>query len=300
MHYPFFSVIIPTYNRKQFLKIALTSVLAQTFNDYEVIVIDDGSSDGTKEMFEGRRMRNVGRGAWDPPSPRLRRTGVGRGDKIRYIYQENKGPAAARNLGIKQAKGEFICFLDTDDRFREDKLKVTYDYIKNHPQYKIFHTEEIWYRKGALLTQRIYHKKPSGLVFENAVRMCSISISTAAIKKDVFNEVGFFDESMPACEDYDFWLRVTSKFRVFLIPYYLTIKEGGHIGQQSFKYPAMDTFRIYALKKILESGELSGDNFKIAAGELIKKCEIFIKGALKRGKIKEVKYHQALIRKFST
>ncbi|MCK9615400.1 MAG: glycosyltransferase family 2 protein [Candidatus Omnitrophica bacterium] len=293
MQHPFFSVIIPTYNRKQFLKIALASILAQTFNDYEVIVIDDGSSDGTREMLEGR-------GAWNPPSPRLQRTGVGRGEKIKYIYQENKGPAAARNLGIKNAKGKFICFLDTDDRFREDKLKVTYDYIKNHPQYKIFHTEEIWYRKGSLLTQKIYHKKPTGWVFENAVRMCSISISTAAIEKNIFNEVGLFDESMPACEDYDFWLRVTNKYKVLLIPYYLTIKEGGHPDQQSFKYPAMDTFRIYALKKMLETKTLSGDNFKIAAGELRKKCEIFIKGALKRGKIKEAKYHRTLIEKFST
>jgi glycosyltransferase involved in cell wall biosynthesis len=275
---PFFSVIIPTYNREKFLKIAIRSVLEQSFDNYELIIIDDGSSDGTKEMFEGRKTRDEGRGK-----------------KIKYIYRGNKGPAAARNQGLKEAKGEFICFLDSDDRFRQDKLKITYEYIKKYPQYQIFHTEEIWYRRGKLLPQKIYHKKPSGFVFENAVKLCSVSISTAAIKKNIFDEVGLFDETMPACEDYDFWLRVTHKYPVLLIPQYLTIKEGGHADQQSFKYPAMDKFRIYALSKILKNPELSKENYAIASNELKKKCEIFIKGAIKRGKIKEAEYYKRLI-----
>ncbi|MCK9573928.1 MAG: glycosyltransferase family 2 protein [Candidatus Omnitrophica bacterium] len=283
MLHPFFSIIIPTYNRKQFLKIALDSVIAQTFDDYEIIVVDDGSTDETREMFEGQA-------PWTQA----------RGEKVKYIYQENKGPAAARNAGIKQAKGEFICLLDSDDRFREDKLKIAYEYIKKYPQYKIFHTEEIWYKDGLLLSQKIYHKKPSGSVFGNSVKICSIGTSTVIIKKAIFTEIGLFDESMLTCEDYEFWLRATNKHRVFLIPYYLTIKQGGHPGQQSFKYEAMDTFRIYALKKILESNELTSDNFKIAADELKRKCGIFIKGAIKRGKIKEVERYRALVEKFCT
>jgi len=281
MQHHFFSIIIPTYNRKQFLKIALNSVLAQTFNNYEIIIVDDGSTDGTRGMFEGQN-------PWAQAC----------GKKAKYIYQQNKGPAAARNTGIKQAKGEFICLLDSDDRFREDKLKVAYEYIKKYPQYKIFHTEEIWYKDGALLPQKIYHKKPSGSVFGNSVKICSIGTSTAIIQKDIFTEIGLFDEKLLACEDYEFWLRVTNKRKVLLIPDYLTIKQGGHPGQQSFKYEAMDTFRIYALKKILESNELTKDNFKIAADELKRKCEIFIKGALKRGKIKEVDYCRSLVEKF--
>jgi len=283
MQKPFFSVIIPAYNREKFLKIALTSVLAQTFDDYEIIVVDDGSTDETRKMLEG-----------------LRTWGTGHGEKIKYIYQENKGPAAARNAGVKQAEGKFICFLDSDDRFRENKLKVTYEYIKKYPQCKIFHTEEIWYKDGALLPQKIYHKKPSGSVFGNSVKICSIGTSTAVIKKDIFTEIGFFDENLPTCEDYEFWLRATNKHKVLLIPDYLTIKQSGHPGQLSFKYEAMDTFRIYALKKILESNELTKDNFKIAADELKRKCEIFVRGALKRGKIKEVEYYRALVEKFCT
>lgn len=280
MKNPFFSVIIPSYNRALFLKIAVSSVLTQTFDDYEIIVTDDGSTDNTQEIIKSIQKKT---------------------DKnIRYFYRENKGPAAARNLGISQAHGEYISFLDSDDRFREDKLKISREYIKKYPNCKIFHTEEIWYKSGEILPQKIYHKKPSGKVFENSAKMCSIGMSTSVIKKDVFKEIGMFDETMPACEDYDFLLRAANKYEVVLIPFYLTIKEGGHPGQLSFKYPAMDTFRIYSLNKILESKELSADNFKIAVNELKRKCDIFIKGALKRGKNKEADYYKTLMERYNT
>ena len=137
MKRPFFSVIIPVYNRASFLRVAAESVLMQTFSDYELLIIDDGSTDNTKETVK-------------------RFTG----GAVKYIYQKNRGVSSARNKGVKKAKGEFICFLDSDDRWRAEKLEITQGYIKNNPSYKIFHTEEIWYRKGALLSQKIYHKKP--------------------------------------------------------------------------------------------------------------------------------------------
>ena len=275
MKNPFFSVIIPTYNRAYFLKIAIDSVLAQTFTDYELIVVDDGSQDNTKGLIN--EINNA---------------------KIKYICQPNQGPAAARNRGIKQAKGKFFCFLDSDDRFLNQKLEITYRYIQEYPGHKVFHTEEIWYRKGNLLPQKGYHKKPSGKIFENAAKICCISISTSTIKKEVFKTVGLFDERMLVCEDYDFWLRVTAKFPVCLIGRYLTIKEGGHPDQQSKKYPAIDRFRIYALKKILEGATLNDQDYKIARAELKNKCSIYIKGAVKRGKTDEVNRYRKLISQF--
>ncbi|MCM8786962.1 MAG: glycosyltransferase family 2 protein [Candidatus Omnitrophica bacterium] len=274
----FFSVIVPTYNRKFFLKIAIESILSQTFEDYEIIIIDDGSTDKTELLIKDL----------------IKKSFIAR-EKIKYIYQEHKGVSFARNLGVMLANGKFICFLDSDDRYRQNKLEVTFQYIKKYPTYKIFHTEEIWYRNGQLLSQKKYHKKPTGYVFKYAVKMCCISISTVAIKKEIFDVVGKFDENLPACEDYDFWLRVASKFKVFLIPQYLTIKEGGHPDQQSKKYPALDRFRIYALKKILESKELDEKNYKIAFEELKNKCKIYIEGALKRKKLDEVAYYQKFI-----
>lgn len=273
MDNPFFSVIIVTYNRQRFLPIAVESVLNQTFTDFELLVIDDGSTDKTRSLIEGY------------------------GDKrLRYIPKEHTGVSSARNKGIREAKGGYICFLDSDDRYRRDKLEVTATYIHDHPDYKIFHTEEIWYRSGQVLSQKAYHKKPSGYVFEQALKLCCISISTVAIQRGVFENVGYFDEQLPACEDYDFWLRSSARYPVLLIPDYLTIKEGGHADQQSKKYPAMDKFRLYALEKLLRSGGLDQKQYALAYDELKIKCKIYQQGALKRNKIEEVKYCNKLMR----
>jgi len=292
------------------LKIAVDSVLSQSFPDFELIIVDDGSTDYTKEIVDkylkgaASKVEVIGEHGQGTQYV-LRSTNLNRYTlnaippiPIHYYYQNNKGPAAARNKGIKEAKGEFICFLDSDDRFRKQKLKMTYDYIKEYPQYKIFHTEEVWYRNGKILSQKAYHKKPDGYAFESSLRICSISMSTAAIKKEIFNEIGIFDETMPACEDYDFWLRVTSLYPAKLIPSPLTIKEGGHPNQQSKKFAALDRFRIYAIDKILTLERLSDEQKKCAIKELNRKCNIYIKGAKKRGKEKEVEYYSNLARKW--
>lgn len=272
---PFFTVIIPTYNRKSFLKIALDSVLSQTFKNYQIIVIDDGSRDQTGKLIKDYKVY-----------------------PIDYYYQKNQGPASARNLGLSKSKGIYICFLDSDDRFRHDKLEITHNHIKKNPGYQIFHTEEIWFRRGKLLAQKKYHKKPSGYVFKEAIRLCSISMSTAAIKKEVFSQVGFFDPNLPACEDYEFWLRTTAKYPVYLIPKFLTIKEGGHPGQLSKKYPAMDKFRIYALEKLLKNKNLDRKKYELALSELKHKCQIYLAGAKKRKKSQEIEKYQFILSQY--
>ena len=160
---PFFSVIITTYNRKNFLPIAIESVLRQTYPDFELLIIDDGSTDGTRSLCKSFTDK-----------------------RLRYVHQTHKGVAYARNRGVKEAKGTYICFLDSDDRFRENKLSRTRDFIREYPEYKIFHTEELWYRKGSILPQKKHHKKPEGYVFSQALRLCCISPSCACIKRTVF------------------------------------------------------------------------------------------------------------------
>jgi len=272
---PFFSVIIPSRNRRHFLKIAVDSVLGQTYGDFELIVIDDGSTDDTPKMLA----------EFDDP-------------RLLCIQQSAQGVSAARNHGIKTARGEFICFLDSDDRFRQEKLRTTADYILRYPEYKIFHTEEIWYRSGALLPQKDYHKKPSGNVFHSALKLCCISPSASTVHCEVFKICGGFDESFPACEDYEFWLRVTCRFKVFLIPEYLTIKQGGHPDQLSHKYPAIDRFRIHAIEKIIGSDLLNPHQRELALAELKRKCGIYIPGAEKRGKTKEAENCKKILEKF--
>lgn len=273
MRKPFFSVIIPTYNRKDFLPIAVESVLEQTFSNYELIVVDDGSTDDTSERL---------------------RSNLNRMKAIKYIYQPNNGVSSARNKGIKNAKGEFIAFLDSDDRFCKHKLEITYEHIQSNPSYRIFHTNEAWYRNGKLISQKGYQRKPTGFMFEQALKLCCISLSATAVKKDLFKDIGLFDKDFPVCEDYDLWLRSTSKYPVCLIPQILTIKEGGHSDQLSTKYPAMDKFRICALEKILRNQNLSELNYQLAYKELKRKCDIYIKGALKRGKKTEVSRYSNL------
>jgi len=274
MKNPFFSIVIPTYNRAKFLRIAIESVLKQTFGNYELIIIDDGSTDTTKAMIQNLYANNK---------------------KLGYFYQKNQGVSKARNQGIAQSRGEFIAFLDSDDRFCRQKLEISHAYIKNNPQYKIFHTQEIWYHNGTILNQKHYQQKPTGLIFPNALRLCCVGLSTALINHQLFNEVGCFDENLPVCEDYDFWLRTTFKNEVFLIPHWLTIKEGGREDQLSKKYTAMDKFRIKSLIKILESGLLNNTDYNLAHTELKNKCSIYIQGALKRGKNNEIKNYRNMV-----
>jgi len=264
---PFYSVIIPTYNRSPFLKKAVLSVLAQTCPDFELIIIDDGSRDATDRMV----------GQFGDP-------------RLRYFYQPNRGVASARNRGLSQARGEFMAFLDSDDWWRKEKLARFRQVIQEFPLFKIFHSEEIWFRQDKLLKQRKKHRKPDGWVYRHALPLCCISISTAVIHRDVFVRTGVFDETLEACEDYDFWLRATSLFPVKLIREYLTEKDGGRPDQLSHAVWGLDRFRIKALHKMLESGMLTAEDRAATIHELQKKEHIFMTGARKRRKSEEMSF----------
>ncbi len=273
----FFSVIIPTYNRKEFLRKSLGSVLKQTYKNFEVLVVDDGSSDGTQGLvntFQDRR--------------------------IKYMWQENKGPSGAKNTGIKNSQGKWLCFLDSDDWWDKRKLEITLEYIKRNPEYKIFHTEEIWYRKGKLLNQKKVHKKYGGWIFDRCLDICRVSISTACIQKSVFEDIGLFDEELPCCEDYDFWLRCSLKYPLYLIPLPLTLKEGGHPDQVSHKFWGMDRFRIKALSKILEDTNIGSLQRILALRELERKIKIYVGGCIKRGKNQEASEYLKLLRRYNS
>ncbi len=273
---PFFSVIIPSYNRKPFLETAINSVLKQTFDDLELIIVDDGSSDGTKELIS----------TYDDK-------------RITYLYLANHGVSHARNRGLDRAHGQYIAFLDSDDYWVPEKLSKTYDAIKQFPDINIFHTEEVWYRDKKLLNQKQKHKKPSGFVYKNALPICCISISTVAIRRVVFDAIGTFDETLEACEDYDFWLRATNKYEIKLIPEDLTIKDGGRADQLSSSVWGLDRFRIKSLEKMLSSGTLSTDDHNATLKELTKKCKIFALGAAKHDNSEVAEYYKTLPNKYS-
>ncbi len=270
---PSVSVIIPTYNRGWTLRAAVDSVLTQTYRDFELIVVDDGSTDDTVEIL--------------PPY----------GPDIQVLRQANAGVSAARNTGVRSAKGAFIAFLDSDDRWFPDKLGVQVDFFASHPEAVICQTEETWIRKGKRVNPKKVHQKPSGHIFKASLALCLVSPSAVMLRKALFDEIGGFDETLPACEDYDLWLRVSARYPVHLVQTPLIIKNGGHADQLS-RMPGLDRYRIKAIEKILATGELSADRRRAAIEMLLKKAAIYAGGCRKRGKNKEARVYENLIRTY--
>jgi glycosyltransferase involved in cell wall biosynthesis len=267
------SVIIPTYNRAWVLKEAIDSVLAQEFKDFELIVVDDGSTDNTGEILDSYEQ------------------------DILVVRQSNQGVSAARNRGIAAAAGRLVAFLDSDDLWLPRKLSSQVDFFNSNPAAVINQTEEIWMRNGVRVNPKTRHHKFSGMIFERSLALCLVSPSAVMIKKNLFSEVGVFDENLPACEDYDLWLRISCRYPVDLIETPLIMKRGGHADQLS-KAPGLDKFRIQALKKIIESGQLEPDSYRAAVRTLQEKCAIFAAGCRKRGKDAEARYYEELADKY--
>lgn len=265
------SAIIPTYNRAEFLNFAIESVLNQSVSVDEIIVVDDGSTDGTRKIVENYSQKSLS-------------------IQIHYLYQDNKGPAAARNLGIAFSTCNFVAFLDSDDRWVKRKIEKQFSALLKRPEFLLCHSGEKWFRRGEHLNQKKKHLPQHGDVFKQCLGLCAVGMSTVIVNKKIFTEYGLFDETMRCCEDYDFWLRVGAFNEFFLFNEPLTIKNGGRDDQVSSIYMVgMDTFRIYSLEKLLSDNcrKLSCEKFKLTANELIRKCRIYGKGCMKHNKVSE-------------
>jgi glycosyltransferase involved in cell wall biosynthesis len=271
---PRVSAIIPTHNRKDFALEAVASVLAQTYGDYELIVVDDGSEDGTREALQPY------------------------GERLRYVYQDNNGVSSARNLGLGLARGEFIAFLDSDDLWLPEKLGVQVAFMDEHPEAQICYTDEIWIRRGARVNPRKRHAKYSGEIYPQCLPLCIISPSSALMRRGLFEKIGTFDPALPVCEDYDLWLRVAARFPVFFIPQQLIVKRGGHPGQLSQRDWGNDRYRVRALVKILETGALTEPMRDLTVEELHRKCRVLINGYRKRGKEREAKEYEGIMARY--
>jgi glycosyltransferase involved in cell wall biosynthesis len=263
---PGISVIIPTYNRASFLLRALNSVARQTRNCDEIIVVDDGSTDNSRDC--------VGRFSKDFMIP------------VRYYYQENKGPAAARNYGISEAQYPYLAFLDSDDHWHKNKLELQFKALSSKSDHMISHTKESWLRLGKHLNQKKIHQPGNGNIFKHCLKLCAVGMSTVMVKREIFKEVGLFNEKLRCCEDYDLWLRTSSRFPFLLIETPLTIKEGGRHDQVSYQFRVgMDRLRISAILDLLQNNILSEKQTKWTLEELQKKCLVYGNGCLKHKKI---------------
>ena len=257
------SVIIPTYNRIQFIGTAIKSIINQTYKPLEIILIDDGSNDGTSDMVKKQF------------------------PFVELFYQPNSGVSCARNKGIKMARGDWIAFLDSDDEWLPQKLNKQTHSIRNNPNILFFHSNEIWIKDGLRINQGKKHAKYGGWIFEKCLDICRISPSSVVMHKSIFQNIGLFDEDLQICEDYDMWLRVTARYKVFYSNEFLINKYGGHDDQLSKALNGIENYRAYAIEKLLRQGGLNKMQYMIAMDMLIKKLEVYKAGLLKRDKEKE-------------
>lgn len=265
------TLIVPTFNRTSLLKRALESVYAQTIMPTEIIVVDDGSTDNTAQMIKE-----------DFPD-------------VIYIHQENKGVSSARNRGIKNANCPWIAFLDADDEWLPEKLAQQINIIKDNPDHTwLIHTNEIWIRNSRRVNPMEKHKKYGGEIFEHCLPLCVISPSSVLMRKSLLTEAGLFDEQLPACEDYDMWLKICARYPVSYLAQPLIKKYGGHHDQLSHKYWGMDRFRIQSLVNLLAGDFLTNEQAGLVKTQLERKTSIYLKGAIKRGKFEEIEHYSSL------
>lgn len=263
------SIIIPSYNRENLLLKAIDSLVAQTYRYFEIIIVDDGSTDNTRRSLKKYH-----------------------DDRIRYVYQGNRGPAAARNRGIIEARYSLFAFLDSDDWFAPEKLETQLAHMQEEPHYLISHTDEIWYRQGKLLNQKKRHHKPGGYIFPRCLELCTVSMSTVMVRRELFDAIGLFDETLPCCEDYDFWLRASIEHSFLKIDEPLTLKDGGRPDEISFQYRVgMDKYRIASICNLLEKESLTPKQITLAKKELAYKSTVYGNGCIKHGRLEEGQYY---------
>tara|TARA_B110000090_G_scaffold209549_1_gene266507 strand:- start:904 stop:1761 length:858 start_codon:yes stop_codon:yes gene_type:complete len=251
------SAIIPSYNRLESLKRAINSVLNQDCAVDELIVVDDGSTDNTATYIQ----QNL--------------------PQIKLIQQTNQGVSAARNAGIKRASCDWIALLDSDDSWHYNKISTIKEHHVKQPNIELIHSDEIWIRNHVRVNAMNKHQKTGGHVFLRCLPLCVISPSAVVLKRSLIESVGYFDESLPACEDYDLWLKICCHHSVHYIDLPLITKYGGHEDQLSTQHWGMDRFRIRALSRLIQRDQLS-DTYRLAANEMLqKKLKVLLKGAKK-------------------
>ena len=270
---PTVSVIIPTYNRAEFVFAAIASVVDQRFANYDLIVVDDGSSDGTWGELD-RISAAVNAEHRERVSMRIVRT-------------ENRGVAAARNRGVALASAPLIAFLDSDDSWGPDKLACQSGYMRAHRESAIMQTDEYWLRDGMRVNPGLRHRKAGGDIFIDSLRTCLVSPSAVMMRTALFRAFGGFDEDMVAAEDYDLWLRILARHQIGFVEELHATRRAGHKGQLSATVPAIDRFRILALIKLLAAGELNKERRYAVCDVLAEKCGIYGKGLRRRGRYKD-------------
>jgi glycosyltransferase involved in cell wall biosynthesis len=236
------SAVIPTYNCARLLPQAIQSAILQSHRLREIIVVDDGSTDTTEECVH-------------PFLP-----------QIRYIKQENRGLAGARNRGIRESTGEFVAFLDADDVWLTEKTEKQLSAFRSFPNAALAFTDaQVLSPGGETMPTFMFGKGArDGYVFDALLRSSFILPSTAMIRRACFDDVGLFDEDLLCVEDLDLWLRITRKYRVNMVDEPLAVwrRQEGGLTAKAINM-ANGTIQVYR-KLLSESCDLTSDEMRIA------------------------------------
>lgn len=269
-----FSIILPFYNRKNFLTRAVQSIMNQTIFqkknlwDAEIILVDDGSTESQQISIEELNLLNT----LSLP--------------LQLIQTNHRGVSNARNIGVENSKGEWLFFLDSDDEWHPLKLEKQIEFITKNPKIQIHQTKEIWIRHGKFTNPPMKHLKKSGNLFYESLESCRITFSSVCIHRSLWNQYGGLDKNLPACEDYDLWIAITQNEEIGLVSEFLLTRYGGHEDQLSHTYPVMDRFRLYSLLKRIP--EFKKENLSYVQKVIQKKMNILIQGKEKRKKDSKV------------
>jgi glycosyltransferase involved in cell wall biosynthesis len=252
-------VIIPTFNRADVMVKAIESVLSQTYKNFVLHIVDDGSTDNTQHVLE--KYKNH--------------------PQVKIYFQKNAGVSSARNLAAKSAEGQWISFLDSDDEWMPHKLEAQIKYLSQNPECQFLHSEELWIRNGVRVNPKVKHLKSNDNIFIRSLDFCIISPSTVILTRELFLTHQGFDEEFVVCEDYDLWLKILLKKNIGFVSTPLIEKHGGHADQLSTKFVAMDYWRIKSLVNLYQDKEATADQKNAIKDVIVKKSELLLKSYIK-------------------
>jgi glycosyl transferase family 2 len=248
-HGPLVSVIIPAYNAAGFIGETLTSVFAQTYSNYEVIVVNDGS----------------------PDTEELEKVLAPFRDRLTYLEQENKGPSAARNNALGKARGEFAAFLDSDDNWLPDYLTEQIRFLSDEPGFDMVYSDAFLFGDGPLSGRRFMECAPSAgpVTFESLLLyQTSVITSGAVVRRQSVIDAGLFDERFIRCEDFDLWIRLAHRGARIGFQEQVLARHRTHGASLAANEIAMVESQIEVLKKAKQTLALTESEHKLLDRQL--------------------------------